>query len=92
MSDTFVTRKSVHINLMKETHAEFRVLAFRKKLSMQAIVEGLVSQLVNGNPALNKIVDNIAAAKKDEEFRKVIGTDAESVYDILEGLDSLKGD
>jgi hypothetical protein len=92
VSDTFVTRKSVHINLMKETHAEFRVLAFRKKLSMQAIVEGLVSQLVNGHPALNKIVDNIAAAKKDEDFRKVIGTDAESVYDILEGLDSLKGD
>lgn len=92
MSDSFVTRKSVHINLMKETHAEFRVLAFRKKLSMQAIVEGLVSQLVNGNPALNKIVDKIADEKRSEEFRKVVGTDAESVYDILEGLDSLKDD
>lgn len=92
MSDSFVTRKSVHINLMKETHAEFRVLAFRKKLSMQAIVEGLVSQLVNGNPTLNKIVDKIADEKRSEEFRKVVGTDAESVYDILEGLDSLKDD
>lgn len=92
MSDSFVTRKSVHINLMKETHAEFRVLAFRKKLSMQAIVEGLVSQLVNGNPSLNKIVDKIADDKRNEEFRKVVGTDAESVYDILEGLDSLKDD
>ena len=92
MSDSFVTRKSVHINLMKETHAEFRVLAFRKKLSMQAIVEGLVSQLVNGNPSLNKIVDKIADEKRTEEFRKVVGTDAESVYDILEGLDSLKDD
>lgn len=92
MSDSFVTRKSVHINLMKETHAEFRVLAFRKKLSMQAIVEGLVSQLVNGNPSLNKIVDKIADEKRNEEFRKVVGTDAESVYDILEGLDSLKDD
>lgn len=92
MSDSFVTRKSVHINLMKETHAEFRVLAFRKKLSMQAIVEGLVSQLVNGNPSLNKIVDKIADEKRNEEFRKVVGTDAESVYDILESLDSLKDD
>ena len=92
MSDSFVTRKSVHINLMKETHAEFRVLAFRKKLSMQAIVEGLVSQLVNGNPTLNKIVDKIADEKRSEEFRKVVGTDAESVYDILEGLDCLKDD
>ena len=92
MSDSFVTRKSVHINLMKETHAEFRVLAFRKKLSMQAIVEGLVSRLVNGDPSLNKIIDRMAEEKKREEFRKVIGTDAESVYDILEGFDSLKED
>lgn len=92
MSDHFVTRKSVHINLMKETHAEFRVLSFRKKLSMQAVVEGLVSRLVNGDPALNKIVDRMAEEKKNEEFRKVVGTDAESVYDILEGFDSLKED
>jgi len=75
---------------MKETHAEFRVLAFRKKLSMQAIVEGLVSRLVNGDPSLNKIVEKMAQEKKQTDFRKVIGTDAESVYDILEGLDSLK--
>ena len=92
MSDSFVTRKSVHINLMKETHAEFRVLAFRKKMSMQAIVEGLVSRLVNGDPTLNKIVNSMAEQKKKEDFRKVVGTDAESVYDILEGLDSLKED
>jgi len=92
VSDSFVTRKSVHINLMKETHAEFRVLAFRKKLSMQAIVEGLVSRLVNGDPSLNKIVNKMAEEKKQIEFRKVVGTDAESVYDILEGLDSLKED
>ena len=75
---------------MKDTHAEFRVLAFRKKLSMQAIIEGLVSRLVNGDPGLNKIVDRMAEEKKHAEFRKVMGTDAESVYDILEGFDSLK--
>lgn len=92
MSDAFVTRKSVHINLMKDTHAEFRVLAFRKKLSMQAIVEGLVSRLVNGDPSLVRIVDKMAEEKKSEEFRKVVGTDADSVYEILESLDSLKED
>lgn len=92
MSDFFVTRKSVHINLMKETHAELRVLSFRKKLSMQSIVEGLVSRLVNGDPALNKIVNQMAEEKNQIELRKVVGTDANSVYDILEGLDSIKDD
>ena len=34
--------------------------------------------------------EKMAQEKKQTDFRKVIGTDAESVYDILEGLDSLK--
>jgi hypothetical protein len=90
VSDLFVVRKSVHINLMKETHAELRVLAFRKKLSMQSIVEGLVSRLVNGDPTLSKMVNQMAEEKYKVELRKVVGTDASSVYDILEGLDSIK--
>jgi len=77
---------------MKDTHAELRVLAFRKKLSMQSIIEGLVSRLVNGDPALTKIVDKLSEEKGISDLRKVIGTDAESVYDILENLDSIKGD
>jgi len=59
-------------------------------MSLQSIIEGLVSRLVNGDPSLNKLVDKMAEEKKQAEFRKVMGTDAESVYDILEGFDSLK--
>ena len=83
-------KKSVHFNLLTETHAEFRVLAFRKKLSMQDIVEGFISRLVNGDPALVKIVDKISIEKCDKELRKVIGTDAESVFDVIETYDTLK--
>ncbi len=85
-------KKSVHINLLKDTHAELRVLAFQKQLSMQSIIEGLVSRLVNGEPELNKIVNRIAEEKKNAEVRKVMGTDAESVYDLLETYDTLKED
>ena len=85
-------KKSVHINLLKYTHAGLRVLAFQKQLSMQSIIEGLVSRLVNGEPELNKIVNKIAEDKKNAEVRKVMGTDAESVYDLLETYDSIKED
>lgn len=85
-------KKSVHINLLKDTHAELRVLAFQKQLSMQSIIEGLVSRLVNGEPELNKIVNRIAEEKKNAEVRKVMGTDAESVYDLLETYDTIKED
>jgi len=91
MSD-LIRKKSVHFNLLRETHAEFRVLAFRKKLSMQEIVEGLISRLANGNPALAKIVDKIAEEKYNKDLRKVIGTDAESVFDAIEQNDALRGE
>lgn len=87
---TLVIKKSVHFNLLTETHAEFRVLAFRKKLSMQEVVEGLISRLVNGDPSLIKIVDKIAENKYNKELRKVIGTDAESIFDAIEKFDSIK--
>ena len=59
---------------------------------MQSIIEGLVSRLVNGEPELNKIVNRIAEEKKNAEVRKVMGTDAESVYDLLETYDTIKED
>ena len=68
------------------------MLAFQKQLSMQSIIEGLVSRLVNGEPELNKIVNRIAEEKKNAEVRKVMGTDAESVYDLLETYDTIKED
>lgn len=86
----WVKKKSVHFNLLTETHAEFRVLSFRKKLSMQEIVEGLISRLVNGDPSLIKIVNRIAEEKNNKELRKVMGTDAESVFDAIELYDTLK--
>ena len=89
---TLVKKKSVHFNLLTETHAEFRVLSFRKKLSMQDVVEGLVSRLVNGDVALTKIVDQIAKEKYNTELRKVLGTDAESVFSEIEKNNPLGGD
>jgi len=87
-----IRKKSVHFNLLTETHAEFRVIAFKKQLSMQEIVEGLISRLANGHPSLVKIVDKIAEEKRSKELRKVIGTDAESVFNAIEQHDSLRGE
>ena len=87
---SLVRKKSVHFNLLTETHAEFRVLAFRKKLSMQEIAEGLISRLANGDPALVKIVDQIAKDKYNKELRKVVGTDADSIFDVIEDQDPFR--
>jgi hypothetical protein len=87
---SLIRKKSVHFNLLTETHAEFRVLAFKKKLSMQEIVEGLISRLANGDPTLIKIIDQIAKDKYNKELRKVVGTDAESIFEVIENQSLLQ--
>ena len=57
---------------------------------MQEIVEGLISRLANGDPTLTKIIDQIAKDKYNKELRKVIGTDAESIFEVIENQDPLQ--
>jgi len=79
-----ITKKSVHINLLVDTHAEFRVFCFKNGLSMQEVVEELVSKLVEGDPPLIRAVNKIKAKKNDPSANKVFSTDRESIYAELE--------
>ena len=79
-----ITKKSIHINLLTETHSAFRVFSFKNQLSMQEIIESLVSQLVEGNPALLRMVGKIKSQRHDQTVTKVVSTDIESIYAELE--------
>ena len=55
----FQLKKSVHINLNKETHTEFRMALFRRELSMQEVFEFLAVKIVDGDENLTKFLDEI---------------------------------
>lgn len=76
----FITKKSIHINLLTETHSSFRIYSFKNKLSMQEIVEELVSRLVDGDQSLNRIVEKLKTKKNNPDVKKVYPTDIESIY------------
>ena len=80
-----MNRKSVHINLNEGVHAEFRVLAFKNKLSMQEIISGLITNLVDRDSYLEDLVQKLKEDKRSKELKKI--TNVESI-DIFDEIDS----
>tara|TARA_A200000159_G_C7290675_1_gene325591 strand:- start:530 stop:796 length:267 start_codon:yes stop_codon:yes gene_type:complete len=78
-----LNRKSVHINLNESIHAELRILAFKNKLSMQEIISGLVTSLIDKDPYLEKLVQKLKEQKKNKELKRL--TDVESI-DIFDEI------
>jgi hypothetical protein len=81
----FQLKKSIHINLNKETHAEFRVTLFKRGLSMQEVFEFLAIKVVDGEETLNKFLDEIEYNKKNKVIsKKINSSDAESIFEMID--------
>ena len=80
----FQTHKSVHVKLTTGTHADLRVHLFQRGLSMQEVLGALSCEIVNGNPHISKILDELEYNKKHKiNIKKVVESDAESVFDAI---------
>ena len=66
----YQTKKSVHINLTKSTHGDLRIALFKRGLSMQEVFNHLASMVVEGHPALIKIIDNLEVMKREKQIKQ----------------------
>ena len=79
-----MNRKSVHINLNEDIHAELRILAFKNKLSMQEIIESLVVNLINKDNYLESLVEKTRVNKKAKSLEKLTNTESKSIFDQIQ--------
>jgi hypothetical protein len=84
---SFETRKSLHINLTRDTHAAFKVLAFENDLSMQEILEAVAIQIIEETPYMVKFLQDLKIRKREKQLSKFTATDAETLYDVIAGSD-----
>jgi len=87
MSDKYYNlevRKSIHINLTTETHAALRMLLFKRKLSMQEVLEECAIRLVENNEYFDKLMDDLHDRKQNKIEKKFTKTDAESIFNAIE--------
>lgn len=81
----FQLKKSIHINLNTDTHAEFRVSLFKRGLSMQEVFEFLAVKIVDGDEILTNFLDQIEYNKKNGvKNKKLNSTDANSIFEAIE--------
>lgn len=80
----YQTKKSVHINLTKSTHADLRVILLRKGLSMQEVFDTIASMICEEDPYLMKTLNTIEVQKREKQIKKVSKSDAASIFDLIE--------
>ena len=76
-------KKSLHINLTKDTHAALRIKLFENHLSMQEVFENVAIQIVEEDPYMLRLLEKIALQKRERTSAKFNKTDAESIYDAI---------
>jgi len=82
MSD-FETKKSIHINLTKSTHASLRIELIKRGLSMQETFDHLAAMICENDPSLIEKLDEIEFLKRNKQLRQVKKSDADSVYRMI---------
>tara|TARA_B100000131_G_scaffold209133_1_gene201134 strand:+ start:132 stop:413 length:282 start_codon:yes stop_codon:yes gene_type:complete len=91
MTSPFQLKKSIHINLNKDTHSEFRIKLFKRGLSMQEVFEHLACLIVDDNNYLNSCLDKLEYNKKNRvPNKKFNSTDVESIFDVIEQQNPLE--
>jgi hypothetical protein len=80
------TRKSVHINLTRASHSEFRKTLFDYSLSMQEAFERFAMLVGENDPVAMSIIKETYRVKRDKVL-KVTKREAENLYDAISEVD-----
>ena len=80
----FETRKSLHINLTRETHATLRMICFQHRLSMQEVIEETAIQIIEEQPYMLDMLIELSEKKKRKAVGRIAKSDAESIFKVIE--------
>lgn len=85
----FETKKTVHFTMTREAHSDFRIACFKKRLTMQDILEEFAQLVAAENPAAIRMMDNLAEKKRNNEISRLTKSDSESILDVISELNPL---
>lgn len=81
---SFETKKSVHINIPRATHALVKIQCFKYSLTMQDIFEELAQMIAAEEPDALDMMSNLSMKKRDATIKRLSASDAESIFNIIE--------
>ena len=85
----FETRTSVHITLTRGTHSELRKILIDHKLSMQEVFREFTRLIVEQDDYATSMLQRLEKEKRDKIVKKMVATDAESIFRAIENENPL---
>lgn len=83
----FETKKSVHINLTKQTHSSFRKALFDYGLSMQEVFELFAFLAGAGDDTATDIVRRAKNKKLTKTLERLKSDEVDDLYDAISQVD-----
>lgn len=83
-------RRAVHVKILPDTHAEFKILCMKNGISMQEFIEEVAQLAIASDPRMVGIIRDLVRRKRERYFNQLSVTDAESLFDIIEAESPIK--
>ena len=77
-------RRGLHVKLFPDTHAAFRMMLFKKGLSMQEIIEEFAARCVDEEKWCLTMINDVSERKRERIVRRLSNLDGESLLDEIE--------
>lgn len=81
------TKKSVHISMTKQVHAEFRKKLLDFNLSMQEVLELFASLVSENDERAIDIMKQAKVDKRNKSLKKFTDDEVEDLYDAISQVD-----
>ena len=82
-------KKSIHFNLMKDTHAKLRIACFKNNISMQEFFEEVSQRVALGESDILDLINDISLKKRNKVLEKFSDSDSSSIFDAIENSNPL---
>ena len=85
------SRKSLHISMDPEVHANFKVQCVQRGLSMQEVFQAFAERVGVESNDMVRLLDQLAKDKRVKRIKKAYTkTDVDAIFSLLEEEDPLK--
>tara|TARA_E500000331_G_scaffold355703_2_gene411896 strand:+ start:183 stop:473 length:291 start_codon:yes stop_codon:yes gene_type:complete len=84
------TKKTVHFNMLSESHSALRMACFKYNLSMQEVFEEISQRIGMESSDMISLLEDLRERKRNRHVKKLSKNDAQSLYGILEDISPIK--
>tara|TARA_R110001583_G_scaffold29881_1_gene103958 strand:- start:46 stop:321 length:276 start_codon:yes stop_codon:yes gene_type:complete len=80
-------KKSLHINMTKDIHTDFKIQCMKRDLSMQEVIEAFAERVASESNDMMRLLEQVKKDKQIKAVKRYTKSDAESLYALLETND-----